>query len=188
MKNLLVRFLVISMFALGGCASGRHVKLGTFPGVIFPDLCETLISEEALQRGQEVVVLSQTRPIFRMFGLHLLHSGYDLAPEIAALDDRLDEDRRRDFLAERIDASSLGGKCRWSLGGDQFSDYYETNHLLLELSGVVEDPYAEDRSFGAFARFSYGGRNGAGWYWIALIGQDSGWQVQEVVRLDISDG
>lgn len=188
MKNLLVRFLIVCMLILGGCTSGRHIKPETFPGVIFPDLCETLIGEEALQRGQEVVVLSETRPIFRMFGLHLLHSGYDLAPEIAALDDRLDEDKRRGFQAERIDASSLGGKCRWSLGGGQYSDYYGTDYLLLELSGIVEDPYAEDRSFGTFARFSYGGRDGAGWYWIALIDRDSGWQVEKVARLDISDG
>jgi len=100
----------------------------------------------------------------------------------------IDEERenvlRSSFKPERIEIPQTG-QCRWyaieSLKSADISD-----SLVLELSAILENPYVQDQH-GLFARFSYGGQRGAGWYWVALEQQQNIWRLVDVRLLDVYD-
>lgn len=157
---------------------------------LYRSLCDVLYREEELTPGDAIIVFPETRPIYSMVSLRLLYSTE--APSLDAYweDDELDEDHRRRFEPTELPAPRGTSSCRLVKAQGTYQDYAMSNDLLLELSNVVANPYGVQggEPYGRFARFSLGGRTGAGWYWVAMRPLNGEWAVTRVAPLDISDG
>ena len=160
------------------------------PGVVFPALCAAFIEQEAFDPSTTTVVLNETRAVYETFALRVLHEAGDLTPAESELDLAHDETLKAHFVPTRIEIPDSAGSCKWRLADRPAQDYLGAKALVLELSNIVEDPFAPGGtpSQGLFARLSIGCSAGASWYWIALKNVDSSWRVLRVVHLDISDG
>lgn len=184
-------FLVVALGG-GSCPSARPEDQPANrvpPAVIFPVLCEEFF-EETDPTTTSIVVLSETRPIFETFALRVLHGAGELTPAEAEQDDERDERLKDSFQPNRVRVPKSAQECNWLSPKRPDSEYFGTDQLMLELSNVVEDPFAPSGGsrFGVFARLSIGGRFGAGWYWVALNGVPGSWETAAAARLPINDG
>jgi len=146
-------------------------------------LCPVLKSTEEIRSTDDVFVLAYTQPISEMFALHLEYTSQLLTPSDAFEDEKLDNAYRQRFSSEPVPLPTVGS-CSWQTTNSERSELYSTDKLILEVSGVIENPFDDNQeSRGFFGRLSYGLRSGASWYWVAV--EDTGFRV---LALDISDG
>lgn len=175
-----------------GCRTAPldHRSTPGVPREIFPALCAVFLEEEGYDSSTATIVLSETRPIFRTFALRVLHDAGAMTPAEAEQDDARDEELEAQFRAMRVEVPAQGGSCRWLLAERTDEEYFGTDELMLELSNVVEDPFASaaDSRLGVFVRLSIGGASGASWYWVPLKRAGDSWRVAAVSKLEISDG
>ena len=182
--------LRIGVFFLAGsvvaCAGSTGLTTGsTIPEMVFPALCNTFMDQESIEPGEPIAVVNTTRPVYSMLGLHFAYTDDEITPSEGEIDLKREESYRSSFEPERIDVPPTG-KCQWyEVESLKSSDISEA--LVLELSEILLNPYAQRAQQGLFARFSYGGGTGAGWYWVALEQRQSGWRLIEVVFLDVYD-
>lgn len=159
------------------------------PSGLFDALCESFV-----QAGHEpsatTLVLSETRPIFQTFALRILRNAGKMTPAEAEQDDARDRTLEERFRPTKIEVPGRDTGCAWDLADRPNAEYFGADRLMLELSNVVEDPFAtrDEPRFGVFARLSIGGASGASWYWIDLKPRGESWQVTSVAELAISDG
>lgn len=175
-----------------GCRSTQTqgTSLSIPSSVVFPALCTAFFRDEEFDSSTTTTVVSETRPLFRMFALRSLHGAGEMTPAEAELDDARDEALEARFRSIRIGVPAQDGSCRWLLADRPTEEYYGSDELLLEVSEIVEDPFAKAESapVGLFVRLSIGGASGASWYWVGLKLADDAWKVTSVSRLPISDG
>jgi hypothetical protein len=184
------------IFLFGHLAQGCHtVSFWTstpegVPHVVLPALCSQFIEVEDIDASTKIFVQNETSPIFRTFALRTLHSAGELTPAEALADDARDALLEAHFRPEPLGGVRRDGRCKWALADRSAPALLGSNLLLLELSGVTEDPFAQDTSerFGVFARLSFGRASGASWYWVQLVRTGESWESAAAVQLAISDG
>lgn len=190
-----LRFLPALWFAFlisaDGCAvyGIEEARPAGVLGVVFPALCATFIAEEGFDDSTVAYVVQETRPVFETFALRVLREAGALPPAEAEQDDALDAALKANFNPSPVALPPEGGPCRWRATDRPTSEYLGSDFLVLELSGILEDPFApvEGPYYGLFAKLSIGGASGASWYWVALARAGSSWEVVAVSRLDINE-
>lgn len=211
LRRILLSCLAIAVLAQGcSAATVQAASPVGVPSVVFPALCTAIIEEERLyssfveEDGFErslfveedgaafsmtTVVLNETRAVFNTFALRVLHKAGELTPAESEQDLARDLALEAHFLPARIELPEEGGPCRWRLADRPAREYFGTEVRLLELSNVVEDPFAPVGSprYGLFARESIAGLWAASWYWVALKQVGELWDVATVSRLEIDE-
>lgn len=191
LRRLLLSWLAIPALAQGCSAATVEAPSSVgAPGVVFPALCTAFVEKEDFDSSTTTVVLNETRAVFETFALRVLHEAGELTPAESEQDLARDEALKARFLPARVELPEGNGPCRWRLADRPATEYFGTKALLLELSNVVEDPFApvDSPRYGLFARLSIGGASGASWYWVALKQVGASWDVVTVSHLEISDG
>lgn len=161
----------------------------TLPDSVFSSLCTAFVQEEGYDSSTSTLVLRKTRPIFNTFALRLLHGEGKLTPVEAEIDDERDILLRARFVPAPVHLPQKTGQCSWAHPTGTDEEALASSQLLLELSNIVEDPFARssESTHGIFARLSLGYQSGS-WYWIALDRHGDTWNVSKVSGLEVSDG
>jgi len=191
LRRLLLLWLAAFAFAQGCSAAAVEERSPVgVPSAVFQALCTAFVEAEEFDSSTTTVVLNETRAVFETFALRVLHEAGELTPAESEQDLARDQDLKASFLSARVDLPEAGGPCRWRLADRPAQEYFGTRALILELSNVLEDPFApvDGPRHGLFARLSIGGASGASWYWVALKKVGTLWEVAAVSHLEISDG
>lgn len=193
MRNSVTSLALLMFIGLGfGCRTFEQESPSgeLMPGVIFGALCEAFLDEAEFDTSTSVVVLGKTRPIYETFALRTLHEVGAMTPAEGERDEARDEALLALFRESDVEIPANGGRCRWRTANQPFSYYVGRRILVLEMSNVVEDPFARgtESRFGVFVRRSLGGASGASWYWVSLERAGGSWRTTRVDALEISDG
>lgn len=158
---------------------------------LLPTLCEAFLKAGEGGGNTTIVVLQETRPVFQTFGLRVLRDFKPLDPAAAVTDERRDAELEQAFEPSWFETNpraSIG--CRWALTGKPFAALKGTNEVVLELSGIVPDPFYSasegPTNFGLFGRLTLGGRHPS-WFWIDVKTDTRGWLATSASELSISD-
>lgn len=137
-----------------------------------------------------IVVHEKTRPIFNTFALRVFHGKGPLTPDEADSDHKHDTRLKSTFQPTAVMIPLPPRRCTWALPAHPATQYVGADEIVLELSNVIEDPFAQKacHSRGVFARVSLGERQGASWFWISLEGEPGSWSEATVHLLPIFDG
>lgn len=186
-----ILFWATSFLLIQGCSTTLAQKPASreLPPALFPALCAFFIENEDFDPSTVTTVVDETRPIYETFALRVLHGTGPLTPAESKEDSTRDEALRSRFSASQVELPKDSGSCQWRLSTPTIAARSDTNTLLLQLSNVVEDPFAQTGDFrhGVFARLALQGNPGS-WFWIPLQKTGNAWEIGAISRLDISDG
>jgi hypothetical protein len=187
------RLVIISLFAAcaaAGCWLGaRPAPITSTPPVeVVARLCEAFEAEG--DDAMSFYVINRTRSVYQTFALRVHHRAGALTPTEADQDNERDRALGASFEVRevRLPRDELTRECRWRLISQPAA--VPEHSLILELSNVVRNPFAEPHTagFGIFARLSLAGSLGASWYWVPLLRAGREWEALPAVALEISDG
>ena len=172
------------MGLLTACATTAvHQSSDGIPSQILEAVCSSLLSEGELTRYDRILVEAETQPVSSMLALHFASTDKEITPDQGTEDLRWDETYKLNFEPEPINVPTTEN-CGW-----QRTDLFDgdvSKELLVELSGITENPYSGHR--GVFVRYSYGGRRGASWYWLIVKQNQRGeWRAGELLALEDYD-
>lgn len=146
------------------------------PAGVLEGLCtRVLVFEEDLGWRPRVAVFEHTRPVISMLALRLAYSSE--APELDEVVElvELSEEMFAEFTPSVVARPRARGRCAW-VPITQLEEARRRRLFVLEVSNPLRNPIRvgdEGTGLGVFVRFSYGGLEGASWYWAEL--STDGW-------------